>query len=71
MANFYTVADGKVNNILVAETLSDAEKATGDICYEYTTNNTPAIGWDFDGTTFVVPIPVIVPIPDYPAPPKK
>ena len=71
MANFYTVADGVVNNILVAETLSDAEKGTGTTCYPYTEDNAPAIGWEFDGTTFVVPTPVIVPIPDYPTPPKK
>jgi hypothetical protein len=57
MALFYTVKDNKVSNILVAENKSDAEAATSTTCYEYTEDNAPHIGWDFDGTSFVKPSP--------------
>jgi len=58
MANFAVVRDNIVVNVIVADTLEDANQATGLTCVEYTDEFPAGIGWIFDGEVFN-PAPVI------------
>lgn len=56
MANFAVINDGKVSNIIVADTKEIAEEVTGSTCVEYT-DETPVhigLGWD-ESTGFEQP----------------
>ena len=56
MPNFAVVSNGKVSNIIVADTKEIAEQVTGQLCVEYT-NESPAhigAGWD-EATGFEQP----------------
>lgn len=60
MATFAVIdAEGLVTNVIVAETLSDAEAATGCRCVEYTDEFPAGIGWTFDSKTsqFIITSP--------------
>jgi hypothetical protein len=57
MAIFAHLLGNTINNTLVAETLADAELATGGTCIDIT--DSPAgIGWNYDATTntFIAPV---------------
>jgi hypothetical protein len=57
MANFAIIEDGKVTNIILANSKAIAEEVTGKTCVEYTSDNHPHIGLGYDGTTFEQPAP--------------
>lgn len=56
MANFAVIENNIVVNVIVAESLEDAENATNLICFEYTNENPAGIGWTYNGSTFEQPI---------------
>lgn len=55
---FAHISNNVVANILVANTLADAEFVTGGTCIEYTDKNPANIGWIYDPATkkFVEPV---------------
>ena len=55
MANFATIENGKVTNIILAESKAIAEEVTGKTCAEFTDSNPAHIGLGYDGTTFEQP----------------
>ena len=57
MPNFAIIENGKVTNIILADSKSIAEEVTGKICVEYTFENPARIGLGYDGTTFEQPAP--------------
>ena len=63
MPFFAAIADGKVENILVADDLAGAELATEKPCVEYDPQDLgkqPHIGLGYDGTDFEQPTPAFV-----------
>ena len=63
MTNFAVINDGKVSNIIVADTKQIAEEITGQLCVEYTEDNPAHIGLSWDGTHFEQ-----LPAPEQPTP---
>ena len=57
MATFAALSGNQVNNIIIADTLENAELATGSTCVEYNNDNPAGIGDIYDGTKFVTPQP--------------
>jgi hypothetical protein len=57
MATFAVITAGRVTNVILAETVQDAELATGFTCVEYTADNPVNIGWSYDGKKFIAPEP--------------
>lgn len=61
MANFAVIDNNKVINIIVADSLADAEAVTSKTCIDYTD------GWDYtngiDGGDFF-PVPVVEELPN-------
>ena len=55
MATFAVISGNSVSNVIVADTIEDAQLATGETCVEYTEANPAGIGWTYDGTTFTAP----------------
>ena len=55
MANFAVINDGLVENILVAESLEDAELASERTCIQLNAGEIAEIGWEFDGTKVINP----------------
>jgi hypothetical protein len=51
MATFAVLGGTQVSNIIVADTLDDAQMATGSTCVEYTEANPAGIGWTYDPAT--------------------
>jgi hypothetical protein len=56
MATFAALSGNQVNNIIVANTLEDAELVTGSTCIQYENNNPARIGDIYDGTKFITPV---------------
>ena len=56
--NFATVFEGKVQNLIVANSKEIAEQITGLQCIPYTEQNPAHIGLGYDGETFEQP-PII------------
>ena len=56
MKNFAVIENNIVVNIIVAEYIEDAIKATGLTCVEYTDELPAQIGWVYNGTTFEKPL---------------
>lgn len=56
MANFAVIENNIVVNVIVAESLEDAENATNLTCIEYTNDSLAGIGWTYNGSTFEQPI---------------
>jgi hypothetical protein len=56
MATYAVIKENIVINTIEAPSLEDAQEATGFTCVEYTTENPAAIGWAYDGTSFIVPV---------------
>jgi hypothetical protein len=56
MKTFAIIENNKVSNVVVAETLEDAQFVFGDKCVEYTAENPAGIGWDYNGATFEQPV---------------
>jgi len=52
MATFAVMSGNTVSNVVSADTIEDAQIATGATCVEYTEANPAGIGWTFDGSTF-------------------
>lgn len=48
---FAHLSNGVVINVIVADTLTDAEFVIGATCIEYTDDNPAGIGWIYDETT--------------------
>ena len=58
---FAVVIEGKVDNIIVAESKEIAESVTGQECVEYTPDNLAHIGLGYDGQTFEQPpVPTVI-----------
>jgi len=55
MANFAVIENGKVTNIILADSKAIAEEVTGKTCVEFTDANPACIGLGYDGTTFEQP----------------
>ena len=55
---FAVIEGTKVVNVILADSLEDAEFATGCICVEYTDANPAGIGWAYDSDTgtFIAPV---------------
>lgn len=53
MATYAVITDSRVENIIVADTVEIAEAITNATCVEYTTENPAAVGWLWDGSTFI------------------
>ena len=56
MATFAVMAEGIVTNVVLADSLADAEAGTNATCVEYTESNPAGIGWKYDGVNFIAPI---------------
>ena len=52
---FATVFEGKVQNLIEANSKEIAEQVTGLTCIEYTDENPAHIGLGYDGQTFEQP----------------
>lgn len=48
MANFAVLFEDIVTNVIVANTLEDAELATNSVCVESTEDNPAGIGFSYD-----------------------
>jgi len=59
MATFAVMSGNTVSNVVSADTIEDAQIATGATCVEYTEANPAGIGWTFDGTTFTPPVSIM------------
>lgn len=58
MSKFFAVIqDNIVVNTIVADTLAIAQDVTGLSCVEYSEDDTPQIGFGYDGTVFEQPAP--------------
>jgi hypothetical protein len=60
MALFAVLSGDIVTNLIVADSLEDAELASSSVCIEYERKEeieyvTPNIGYSWDGTNFIVP----------------
>ena len=55
MATFAVLTGDRVINLILAETLQDAELATGCTCIEYTPENPASINDVYNGTNFITP----------------
>jgi hypothetical protein len=55
MTNFAVINNETVTNVIVADSKSIAEEATGLLCVEYTESNPAYIGLGYDGITFEQP----------------
>ena len=55
MATFAVLSENIVTNIIVADSLADAETATGLTCVEYTSENPAFVGYGYDGVVFEQP----------------
>jgi hypothetical protein len=53
---FATVFEGKVQNLIEANSKEIAEQVTGLTCIEYTEENPAVIGWTYDGAEFTAPV---------------
>jgi hypothetical protein len=62
--NFAVIKHGKVENIIVCDSLELAETVTGQTCIEYTNENPAHIGLGYDGTTFEQPVVPVVEEPE-------
>jgi hypothetical protein len=60
MANFAVIKNNIVVNVILADTLEDAEQATNLTCIEYTEEAPAGIGWSYNGETFENPNPPVV-----------
>ena len=58
---FAVIEGTKVVNVILADSIEDAEAATGCICVEYTEAKPASIGWSYDqhADVFVPPVEVI------------
>ena len=57
MSTFAHLVGNTVANLIVANSLSDAELVLGvGSCVEYTEENPVVIGWIYDGKTFSAPV---------------
>jgi hypothetical protein len=63
MANFAVIKDNIVVNVILADTLEDAEQATNSTCIEYTEEAPAGIGWYHNGETFENPNPPVAESP--------
>jgi len=52
MPQFAVIIDNKVNNMIIAESLADAQELTGMTCAESTEENPAGINWTWDGVYF-------------------
>ena len=52
---FAVIENGKVVNVVVADSLENAQLA--GVVVEYTDEKPAAIGWDYDGVNFIAPVP--------------
>jgi hypothetical protein len=51
MANYAVMSGNVVVNVIIANTLQDAQLVTNDLCIEYTEENPAGIGWTYDEET--------------------
>jgi hypothetical protein len=58
MFNFAVLSGNIVNNIIIANSLKDAESATLSRCIQYTEENPAQTGWTYDeeSNTFIPPV---------------
>ena len=57
MANYCVIKDGKVDNVIVADSKEIAEQVTQLVCVEIPFEpGAPGIGWTYDGAEFTAPI---------------
>jgi hypothetical protein len=56
MATYIVLNNDKVENLIIAETLEIAEELTQRSCVLHKNNEPVAIGWTYDGTSFVPPV---------------
>ncbi len=55
MATFAVIKDGLVENCIVADSLEDAQKVTGLVCVEYTSETPAGIGFTYADGIFIDP----------------
>lgn len=53
---FAVIENETIVNTIIADSLEIAESVTGLQCVEYTEENPAAIGWLYDGVSFVEPV---------------
>ena len=53
MPTFAVLSGNIVTNVILADSLQDAEELTNNNCVEYTEENPAYLGWIFDGEKFV------------------
>lgn len=58
MATFAVLSGSMVSNVIVANSVEDAELVTNATCIEYTADNPAGIGWTYDEATGVFTPPV-------------
>jgi len=56
MPNFAVIDSGFVVNVILANSLEDAQLATGKTCVEYSDATPAGVGWSYDGTKFTAPV---------------
>ena len=57
MANFAVISGDIVSNVIVADTIENAQIATHSVCIEIPENSSAGIGDTWDGTKFIKPEP--------------
>jgi hypothetical protein len=55
MATFAVIENGTVKNVIVADSLENAQSA-GPMVVEYTPEKPAGIGWTWDGENFIPPV---------------
>jgi hypothetical protein len=52
MKNFAVIEDGVVTNIIISDSLENAQFGSGKLCIEYDENNLVHIGMSWNGENF-------------------
>jgi hypothetical protein len=55
MGTYAALSGNTVSNVIIADSIENAQAASGSTCVEYTQDNPAGIGWTWDGQTFSPP----------------
>lgn len=56
MKRYAVIDSDKVVNVIIANSLEDAQVATNKVCIEYTEENPVGIDWDYIDGNFIAPV---------------
>jgi hypothetical protein len=58
MGTYAALSGNTVSNVIMADSIENAQAASGTTCVEYTPDNPAGIGWTYDETTGTFSAPV-------------